>query len=235
MVEALGFATLFELRVHVGARIRWIFNPSSSRLPPQSGQPCSKGSEECSALQVLALQQAIPGLEPDSAYDGALPSIDAAPGLHRRHALQVLMRPRLVVPTDELDQRGGERLLIRHDPAVELLLERAEEPFDAPVLPGAVLFDGLVANAELMKHAVEQGVVEDGFVVGADGLWHAVSFDGVEQCAQERDGGFVRQRREVQAAASTVVEDAEQEMSLTGLVGLAGAVHAHTRLGLPGR
>ena len=66
------------------------------------------------------------------------------------------MRPRLVVPTDELDQRGGERLLIRHDPAVELLLERAEEPFDAPVLPGAVLFDGLVANAELMKHAVEE-------------------------------------------------------------------------------
>ena len=137
MVEALGFATLFELRVHVGARIRWIFNPSSSRLPPQSGQPCSKGSEECSALQVLALQQAIPGLEPDSAYDGALPSIDAAPGLHRRHALQVLMRPRLVVPTDELDQRGGERLLIRHDPAVELLLERAEEPFTSTGRPAA--------------------------------------------------------------------------------------------------
>ena len=120
-------------------------------------------------MQVFALQQAVPGFEPNAAYDGAPPGVEAAPGFHGCHALQVLVRPHVVVPGDELDQRGVEAGAVRHDPAVELLLQRAEETLDATILPRAVALDGLVFDAELVEYEFEQRAIEDGLVVGIRG------------------------------------------------------------------
>jgi hypothetical protein len=46
--------------------------------------------------------------------------------------LQVLVRPHVVVSNDELGQRSVEAGVIGHGPAVEHLLQRAEEALDAP-------------------------------------------------------------------------------------------------------
>lgn len=75
-------------------------------------------------------------------------NIDAVPDLGRRASLQVLVRPHVVVPEPEWQQRRVELMAIGHAPAIEFGLERAEEAFDAAVLPGAVPFGGLMADAE---------------------------------------------------------------------------------------
>lgn len=151
--------------------------------------------------------------------------VGAVPGFHGRLALQVLVRAYMVVPDDELGQRGHEGLLIWHAPAVELLFQRAEEALDAAVLPRAMAFDGLVFDAELHEHEVEQRGVEDGFIVGAYGLGDAVALDGIEQLAQDRDRGFVGQGFEAEAAAGAMIDHAEQDVCVSFLVGFADGAH----------
>lgn len=160
--------------------------------------------------------------------------MDAAPDFHRCHALQVLVWPHVVVPGDELGQRGIEADAVGHGPAIELLLQRTEETLDATVLPGTVALDGLVFDAELVEYEVEQRVIEDDLIVGADSPGFTVPLDSVEQVSQEGDRGLVRQRLEVNAAARAVIDDTEQEVRIAGLVGLAGAVHAPDAIVLAG-
>lgn len=150
--------------------------------------------------------------------------VDAVPGLGRRTPLQVLVRPHEVVPEPEWHQRRVELVTIDDAPPIEPGLERAEEAFDATVLPGAVPFGGLMTDAEPGQREAEQPALEDRLVVGTDRPGFAVALDGVEQHTQEGDRSLVLQDLQAQAPARAVIEQAEDEVKPPFGVGLAGAV-----------
>lgn len=58
------------------------------------------------------------------------------------------MRSDVVVPSAEFDQLRRQIDTVEEDDSVEPLLEDAEEPFDATILPGAVQLNGAEPNAE---------------------------------------------------------------------------------------
>ncbi len=93
---------------------------------------------------------------------------DAAPRLGRRASMQVLMRPRMVVPGPKFDQLGTQLVLAGDSDPVQLVLEGAEETLDAPVLPGAVQLGGLQADAEQGQRGFHQAAVEACLVVHAN-------------------------------------------------------------------
>lgn len=74
-------------------------------------------------------------------------------------------------------------------------LEGAEESFDPTVLPGAMAICSLVPNAEQPEAEAEQSRGENGFIVRADDARFAERLDGIQQAAQQGEGGFIRNTR----------------------------------------
>lgn len=83
----------------------------------------------------------------------------------------------MVVPGSKRTKRGIQGLAIRYDPLVELLLERAEEAFDAAVLPRTVQFGGLMTDAKPSEKTgvsvhFPWGVGFLGLPIFAGSAWH---------------------------------------------------------------
>lgn len=68
----------------------------------------------------------------------------------------MLMRPHVVVPDAERLQLEVELGSVRDRDAIEVLLQRAEEAFDPPVLPGAMRFGGLKVDAQQLQVDADQ-------------------------------------------------------------------------------
>jgi len=86
---------------------------------------------------------------PDAHESGPLGRFrPSAPHFSRRMAVQVLMRPRMVVPSPKLYQFHPQVIAILNGDAVERPLERAEKPLHPSVLPRAMQRRGLQTNAQ---------------------------------------------------------------------------------------
>lgn len=123
------------------------------------------------------------------------------------------MRPLLVVDLAKQVQRGLQLRFGRDIADSQDLLERGPDPFDAAIHPRAVGLRPLVADTQPLQREGEDPRGEHGFVVRANRLRLAVVFDGVQQQAQDGDGGALAKRVQRQHASAAVVENSEQRLS----------------------
>ena len=89
--------------------------------------------------------------------------------------------PREVVGTD--CPRAGPRVSLTNH-----ILDRPEEPFDAPVLPGRERFAPLMADIEQPQDGAEEQGAHGRFVVGAKHLRRTEALEEIEEVTEEGDG-----------------------------------------------
>lgn len=136
------------------------------------------------------------------------------------------MRTNVVVPAAKQVEVAIKLAEIGNLPLIELLFERAEEPFDSAVLPRAAGIGTLVANAQALQPEAEFAAGRDGFVVGSDNFGFAVGVDEVVQAGEQGSGSLVAQGLQVQHYAAAMIENAEQRMQTTLFIGLAGDIQS---------
>src|SRR5258708_10507568 len=138
--------------------------------------------------------------------------IDARPRLGRGPTVQMLMWAHVVVPGAEITQREVQLLVAIDCPAIELLLERAEEALDASVHPRTVRLGSLVADPEERERQGKEPRSEGAVVVGAGGARHAVALDGVEEGAEDGDSRLSSQSDQRDGKAAAVIDEGEDGM-----------------------
>jgi hypothetical protein len=107
----------------------------------------------------------------------------------------------MVVEQPKFKERNIERIGVGKRQGLEQRFERAEQPFDAAVLPWRVGLCELLADAQVLKHDAQQAALEDGFVVGPDGLGFAMLADGKAEMAEHGPGVALRDAFEAQQQA----------------------------------
>lgn len=111
------------------------------------------------------------------------------------------VRPDVVVPNTKEAKAGIQLGGIRNCPAIQFVLERAEEAFDPSVLPRATWLGSLVADAEQAQARSECGRSENRLIVCANEFGLAVDMDRAGDLGQKRKGGLVSQALEGQTGA----------------------------------
>ena len=143
----------------------------------------------------------------------------AGPGEGRGEPVEVLVRARMVVPGAEESEIGSE--VVWHaglvEPAKDSILERGEEPFDSPVLPGSKRSSTPMADAKEAKRVAEEPGGEGSLVVGEEDSRASIAFDGVEQGAKQRDRRTRAQLAERQTGPRAVVDQAEDRSRPAGI------------------
>ena len=119
------------------------------------------------------------------------------------------MRSRMVVPATKRRELCAQVVAVDDRDAIELLLQRPEEPFDPAVLPRTARLDALQANAEPSERGLHRRRDEACFVVDANPPRDAISPNRFDHLTQDRQAAFVGQVREPQRGAAAMVEDAE--------------------------
>jgi hypothetical protein len=104
--------------------------------------------------------------------------------LDRRMAIQMLMRPRMVVNGAKLHQLYPQIIAIHDGGTIQRVLERTKEPFDPAVLPRAVQVGGLQSDAQHAKRHFHQPRVETRFIVHAKGARQAEASKAGQQAPQ---------------------------------------------------
>ena len=138
--------------------------------------------------------------------------------------VQMLMRPRMVVPAAELDQFVAQVAAVNDGDPVQMPFERAEESLDAAVLPGTMGFGGLQRDAQQRQRTFHQPRIETGLVVHPDAAWNTELAKGGNQFTQESNAAFVRQRRQPQTRPAAVIEQPQHHVLTAGDVVFPGQV-----------
>lgn len=91
----------------------------------------------------------------------------------------------MVIPPAKGDQLFIQlHAIVNHD-LLDLGLESTKEALDPTILPGAMYLGGLVVDTQQPQAKPEWATGEDRFIIGADDLWLAKVFDGIQQAAEQ--------------------------------------------------
>jgi len=167
----------------------------------------NRGTKGRSAAANKSCEDSVPGLV---VLDGLDVMVGLAIPRHGRcESVEGLVGTGVVVPgADRFKVEGqvkwGTGLL---PPQGESFFESTEEAFDSPVLPGAERVDALMPDAD--QGEGEEAGSEGGAVVRAEEMGAAVLFDGVEDEAENSNGGPVAGFAEDQAGTSPVIDQSE--------------------------
>jgi len=106
--------------------------------------------------------------------------------------------------------QGGIQLVpVLYRPTIQCVFQCAEEPLDSPILPGAMRFDPLVAYTHQPEGETKESRPEHDFVIGAQSLGPAETFNAVGQRTQECGSRFVLEHCESEIGSRTVIQYAE--------------------------
>lgn len=135
---------------------------------------------------------------------GRVEGIDPVPSLQRRPPVQILMRPQRVVPGAEFGQESVQRCALGEDALPQLVLQRPKEALDAPVLPGAMQIDALVANAQQSQARAEHPAGETALVAGTHEARPTELGDSQTQLPQQRPAALASQPNQPQRPAAVI-------------------------------
>lgn len=136
----------------------------------------------------------------------------------------MLMRPNSVVSKRKLIQQRSQCRSRVDGERVQLRLQRAEEPFDAAVLPGATGRRELMPDPGQGKHPAKQAALERRIVVRADRLRHTVLAHRQKEVPEQRKRIAMRTQAQREKPARAVVDEAEDGVNLAPHILLAGQV-----------
>ncbi len=136
------------------------------------------------------------------------------------------MWPDVVVPEVELADGPLQAVEVADGKLIELILQRAEETLDAPILPRAAWRRQLMVDAEPAQGEAEQARGERGIVVCPDRCRFAEGFDGGDEGFQCRDSRTVGKRPQSERQSAAVIDDAKNRMDLFGKIAFAGEVQS---------
>lgn len=101
------------------------------------------------------------------------------------------MRANRVVPKIELVQGFLQHRSSHKLPEAEAFLQRAEEPFDPPILPGTMLVGTLVLDADYAQNTGKKARGKNSLIVRPNGNRLAVLSNRQKQIPQQRPRTFV--------------------------------------------
>ena len=167
-----------------------------------------------------------PSVQPVSALGCGGEHIDPRPDFGRGTALEMLMGPEVIVDGSNMLQSSVTRRGIVNGVLQQHPLHRADEPFQASVLPGASWIAVLQANPQEAQDQTKSVRREDGFVVGTQELGTAILTACGGEVAPDRQRRFIRQSLHAQARATGMIEDGQHDMPVAVRIGLCQQVHA---------
>jgi len=156
-----------------------------------------------------------PPSQPATALAGGHVHINPRPDLGGRATPQMLMGPEVIV--DRLDVLQGS---ITRGGIVDCMVpqqsfDRADQPLDAAVLPGAARLAVLQANPHTRQRQTKRPRGEHRFVVGAEALRAAVLTADGDELTPDRPRRLVGQPRQTQARAAGMIDDGQRQMRTT--------------------
>ena len=86
--------------------------------------------------------------------------------------------------------------------------EATKETFDPTIAPRGLNRDGLFTNSGQFEKRSKQAAVENGLVVGSDGVGFAISANGKAQMPDQSPTALVQNGRKLRANAGPVVDSA---------------------------
>lgn len=154
--------------------------------------------------------------------DGCLLEInrrEPLPFLPGCEALQVVMRPDVVVKPAALVQRTLKRVGSCDLQRLEPRFQCSKQALDAPVAPGRGRGNRLFVDARQSQERPKHPAVEHRLVVGSQEAGFAMFGNRQTQVAQQRPTGAVSQALERQTKTGAVVNKAQQGVALSAPVG----------------
>ena len=167
-----------------------------------------------------------PSSQPASVLASGCEDIDPRPDFGGRAALEMLMGPEVVVDGSNMLQRSVTRCGILDGTLQQHPLHRADEPFDAAVLPGAARVRALMLDAQEPQPSAQTPRREDGFVVGVQEARAAILTAHGDEVRPNRQRRLIRQPLHAQAGAACMVQDGQHDMPVAVGIGLGQQVHA---------
>ena len=122
------------------------------------------------------------------------------------------MGPEMIVGAARVGQGPIQRRSVLDGVLEEQPLHRADETFDAAVLPGASGIAVLLANPHTPQGQAKRPRREHRFVVGAQELRAAVVTTGCDEVAPDRQRRLIRYALHAQTGATGMIHDGQHDV-----------------------